>query len=121
MGFENESTLTTFINKREPMDYKTCPETGRIVYRCHNNFGSLDVKRIPKMVPQFVDFGLAARLDREQLGILPIQPDHYRAPEVILGCGWNSKTDIWNMGVLVGISSVRAGEAPFFSSPAFVT
>ncbi|GKZ32815.1 hypothetical protein AbraIFM66950_002448, partial [Aspergillus brasiliensis] len=28
-------------------------------------------------------------------------PDHYRAPEVILGCGWNSSADIWNLGVLL--------------------
>ncbi|BCS28512.1 putative serine/threonine-protein kinase [Aspergillus puulaauensis] len=96
-----QSTLTTFINKGEPMDYKTCPETGRTVYRCHNNFGPLDVKQIAIMVPQLVDFGLVARLDKEQLGIIPIQPDHYFAPEVILGCGWNSKADIWNMGVLL--------------------
>lgn len=37
----------------------------------------------------------------DQTGIYPIQPDHYRAPEVILGCGWDSKADIWNFGVMV--------------------
>jgi serine/threonine protein kinase len=30
-----------------------------------------------------------------------IQPDIYRAPEVILGMNWTSKVDIWNIGVLV--------------------
>lgn len=62
------------------------------------------------MIPKIADFGLATRLDKpstrdrmieEQLGIYPIQPDYYRAPEVILGCGWDFKADIWNFGVLV--------------------
>jgi serine/threonine protein kinase len=30
-----------------------------------------------------------------------IQPDIYRAPEVILGMSWTSKVDIWNVGALV--------------------
>lgn len=33
-----------------------------------------------------------------------VQPDIYRAPEVILGLRWTSKVDIWNVGVLVGRS-----------------
>ncbi|KAK7420435.1 hypothetical protein QQZ08_010422 [Neonectria magnoliae] len=28
-------------------------------------------------------------------------PDFYRAPEVILGMGWDSKIDIWSMGVMI--------------------
>jgi serine/threonine protein kinase len=31
----------------------------------------------------------------------PIQPLPYRAPEVILGMGWNEKVDIWNLGIVV--------------------
>lgn len=58
---------------------------------------------LKNMVPRIADFGLSTRLghpslvdhiEREQLGIYPIQPDHYRAPEVILGCGWDSSADI---------------------------
>lgn len=30
-----------------------------------------------------------------------IQPDIYRAPEVILGKQWTSKVDTWNVGTLV--------------------
>lgn len=92
------------------MQYKTDGESGRTIYRCHNDFGPLDASKIKNMFPKLVDFGLATRLDNpstrngmvgEQLGICPIQPDYYRAPEVILGCGWNLKADIWNFGVLV--------------------
>lgn len=61
------------------------------------------------MVPKIVDFGLATSLKSDsqgqggisELGLHPIQPDQYRAPEVILGCGWSFSADIWNFGVLV--------------------
>lgn len=110
MSFENEHILTDFIKRPQPMQFKVDNESGRTVYRCHNDFGALDGREIKNMVPKIADFGLATRLDRpstrfgmvaEQLGIYPIQPDYYRAPEVILGCGWDFKADIWNFGVLV--------------------
>ncbi|EPS34067.1 hypothetical protein PDE_09029 [Penicillium oxalicum 114-2] len=102
--------LTDFIQRRQPMQYKVDNESGRHIYRCYNDFGPLDANHIKNMIPKLADFGLAARLDKlcprngiagEQLGIYPIQPDYYRAPEVILGCGWDSKADIWNFGVLL--------------------
>jgi SET domain-containing protein len=36
-----------------------------------------------------------------KLGQQQKKKPYYRAPEVILGCGWDSKADIWNFGVLV--------------------
>ncbi|QSS55585.1 protein kinase [Histoplasma capsulatum var. duboisii H88] len=110
MSFENENILTNFIKRQQPMQCKVDSESGRTIYRCHNDLGALDVRDIKNMVPKIVDFGLAAKLDKpstrngvvgEQLGIYPIQPDYYRAPEVILGCGWDFKADIWNFGVLL--------------------
>ncbi|OJJ52302.1 hypothetical protein ASPSYDRAFT_164905 [Aspergillus sydowii CBS 593.65] len=110
MSFENENILTDFIKRQQPMQYKVDGESGRTIYRCHNDFGALDGREIKNMVPKIADFGLATRLDNpstqtgtfgEQLGIYPIQPDYYRAPEVILGCGWDFKADIWNLGVLL--------------------
>ena len=52
------------------------------------------------MLPKIADFGLATKLN-DEVGIHIIQPDHYQAPEVILGCGWDFSVDIWNFGVMV--------------------
>lgn len=110
ISFENKNILTDFIKRQQPMQCKVDNESGRMIYRCHNDFGALGGREIKNMVPKLADFGLATRLDKpstrngmigEQLGIYPIQPDYYRAPEVILGCGWDFKADIWNLGVLV--------------------
>ncbi|EAW25746.1 putative serine/threonine-protein kinase [Aspergillus fischeri NRRL 181] len=110
MSFENENILTNFINRKQQMQYKIDGKSGRTIYRCHNDFGPLDGRDIKNMVPKIADFGLATRLDKpdtrdgmvgKQLGIYPIQPDYYRAPEVILGCGWDFKADIWNFGLLL--------------------
>ena len=99
--FEDPAVLGDFMNSQldQPMRYKI-DSTGRRVYRCHNEFGALRTMR--NILPKIVDFGLSTRLDgQDEWGIYPIQPDHYRAPEVILGCGWNMSADIWNLGILV--------------------
>ncbi|KAH1384979.1 hypothetical protein KXW98_004469 [Aspergillus fumigatus] len=110
ISFENESILTNFIKQQQKIQYKIDGKGGRIIYRCHNDFGALDGRDIKNLIPKIADFGLATRLDKldsqdgvvgKQLGIYPIQPDFYRAPEVILGCGWDFKADIWNLGVLL--------------------
>ena len=110
MSFENENILTNFIKQQQQMQWKVDGGSGRTIYRCHNDFGALDGREIKNMIPKITDFGLATRLNKpstqngvvgEQLGVYPIQPDYYRAPEVILGCGWDFKSDIWNFGVLV--------------------
>lgn len=49
-------------------------------------------------LPILSDFGEAQIGDRHQGSI---QPDLYRAPEVLLGMEWTSKADIWNVGVLM--------------------
>jgi len=37
--------------------------------------------------------------DHERL----IQPEALRSPEVLLGCTWDTKADIWNFGCIVRI------------------
>jgi serine/threonine-protein kinase SRPK3 len=44
------------------------------------------------------DFGMA-RIGNEHQGF--IQPEAYRAPEVMLCMPWKSPADIWNLGVMV--------------------
>ncbi|EFR00913.1 CMGC protein kinase [Nannizzia gypsea CBS 118893] len=100
VSFEDPAVLGDFMGSLydTPMQYKI-DSTGRPVYRCHNDFGPL---RKLRNIPKIVDFGHSVKFDSEDdLMIQPIQPDHYRAPEVILGCGWGMSTDIWNLGVLL--------------------
>ena len=51
------------------------------------------------------DFGEARRGDVENGD--DIQPEVYRAPEVILEMKWSYSVDIWNVGVMV--SRLHAG------------
>lgn len=104
VSFEDPSVLGDFLNSQldQPIQYKI-DSTGRYIYRSHSDFGS--VRNIRRILPKIVDFGGSIKFDREEeWGIYPIQPDHYRAPEVILGCGWKTSADIWNLGILVRIA-----------------
>ncbi|KAL4757146.1 kinase-like domain-containing protein [Aspergillus foveolatus] len=100
MTFENQDILPNFVKEQTtnlPMQCKTDPTSGRTIYHCHNDFGSLNWRELRKMLPKIVDFGLATRLESDNQG----QPDNYRAPVVILGCPWSFSADIWNIGVLL--------------------
>ncbi|RAL05403.1 putative protein kinase [Aspergillus ibericus CBS 121593] len=50
-------------------------------------------------MPLLSDFGEARLGDDAHEGL--VQPDLYRAPEVVLGMRWTEKVDIWNVGVLI--------------------
>jgi serine/threonine-protein kinase SRPK3 len=56
--------------------------------------------------PVLCDFGSAVQLDgaerRED-----IQPNIYRAPEVILDIPWTCSVDIWNVGCMVSVNSLN--------------
>ena len=100
VSFEDPAVLADFMDSQleNPMAFKV-DSTGRPVYQSRHDFGPLKSQR---SIPQLVDFGVATRLEEnDDWGVWPIQPDHYRAPEVILGIGWQMHTDIWNLGVLV--------------------
>ncbi|KAL5333805.1 kinase domain protein [Aspergillus crustosus] len=100
VSFEDPTVLADFMDSQleNPMAFKIDP-TGRPVYQSHSDFGPLKSLR---SIPQLVDFGLATRLEEDDdWGVWPIQPDHYRAPEVVLGNGWQMPADIWNIGVLL--------------------
>ncbi|KAJ6155144.1 hypothetical protein N7470_005710 [Penicillium chermesinum] len=99
VGFEDSSVLRDFARAQSsnPMPRKT--RDGHRVYLSKNDFGSL---RSYYILPKITDFGLAHL--QEDISVLnrhPIQPDDYRAPEVIVGAGWTYSADIWNLGVLM--------------------
>lgn len=97
---EDQNVIKEFVDQYLdlPMQQKK-DSSGRTVYLSHNNLGPLKPSR--KFLPKIVDFGLSKRLEPGELGHHPIQPDYFRAPEVILGCGWTYSADIWNLRVLV--------------------
>ncbi|OGM45108.1 protein kinase domain protein [Aspergillus bombycis] len=101
VSFEDPAVMGDFMNDQfdQPMEYKI-DSIGRPVHRRHNDFGPL--RQLRNVIPKIVDFGHCTRLDDDDSwGLCPIQPEHYRAPEVILGCGWRMSTDIWNLGVVL--------------------
>ncbi|KAI1135447.1 kinase-like protein [Hypoxylon sp. FL0543] len=97
---EDQSTIDAFIEGQatHPMARKRVDD--RTVYRCHNDFGPVH-KNLGKMIPQITDFGLAQRGDKDEPLIHPIQPDEFRAPEVLLGIGWSYSADMWNFGTMI--------------------
>ncbi|KAK3177930.1 hypothetical protein OEA41_000062 [Lepraria neglecta] len=97
VGFEDPSVVEDFARAQtqNPMPRKV--QDGRLVYQSHNDFGPLKSSYV---LPKIADFGLA-QYGKNELQRHPIQPDHYRAPEVILGAGWTYSADVWNLGVLI--------------------
>ncbi|KAF9890792.1 hypothetical protein FE257_005362 [Aspergillus nanangensis] len=84
VSFEDPTVLADFMDSQleKPISFKI-DSTRRPVYQSRNDFGPL---KSLESIPQLVDFGLATRLEEDDdWGVWPIQPDHYQAPEVILG------------------------------------
>ncbi|KAF2671446.1 CMGC protein kinase [Microthyrium microscopicum] len=101
LGFESKSVIDDFVKAQtgNPMPRKVYDD--RVVYLSHNDFGPLQGDALRAMCPKLVDFGLAQRVDGSNGPfIFPIQSDYYHAPEVLLGTGWSSSADMWNLGAL---------------------
>ncbi|RAL06511.1 putative protein kinase [Aspergillus homomorphus CBS 101889] len=106
MSLRDPSVLenVTWDEVYEPLPQKHLDD--RIIYLSRNYFG-LEVGNLGR--PVITDFGLA--VDGSRIHNHVIQPDEYRAPEVIIGAGWDYSVDIWNLGVLI-IDLVH-GSGPF--------
>lgn len=99
---ENPATIKQFAEKQMKCGMqRKIDSTGRAVYLSAGDFGALNIASLRLLVPMITDFGHAQRLPALASGFSAIQPDQYRAPEVILGCGWTYSADIWNLGLLV--------------------
>ncbi|KAJ5956297.1 hypothetical protein N7501_010576 [Penicillium viridicatum] len=112
MTFENEKAIPRFIQEqvlKSPMHHKSNPVTNHTTYQSYNGFGRMDVKDVGNVLPKITDFGSAwlfvvdpeTKSQNQPVITYPIQPNYYRAPEVVLGYGWDCSADIWNFGVLV--------------------
>ncbi|KAG5969433.1 hypothetical protein E4U56_008335 [Claviceps arundinis] len=92
----DKSVLKAF--EKEELE-KPCPRkevNGRTIYLSRElgipeDFGE----------PMLCDFGAAMRLQDRFERPEKIQPNQYRAPEVILDTPWTSSADIWNVGCMI--------------------
>ena len=100
MSFEHESILEQFVQAQAENPMHEERRDSHSIYLSHNQFGPLQTRLGPN-VPTISDFGHAQWINKSKPQINPIQPDKFRAPEVLLGLGWGTKVDIWNLGVMV--------------------
>ncbi|KAK2768826.1 hypothetical protein FQN54_000686 [Arachnomyces sp. PD_36] len=85
------------VEAEEPTPRKISEDGGsNIIYRSRDFFQRKGMRSVG--LPILCDFG-EARVGLEHEGL--IQPEIYRAPEVILGMKWTEKVDIWNVGVMI--------------------
>lgn len=96
-GIEDESVFTEFEQGeiRNPSPRKEDAD-GRIIYLSRE----LGMPK-PMGAPILCDFGSAVLGNQRHTE--DVQPDVYRAPEVILEVPWSYSIDVWNLGCVVSI------------------
>ncbi|PNY20667.1 Serine/threonine-protein kinase SRPK [Tolypocladium capitatum] len=101
MSVERGSLIEHFADSQSayPMARKECH--GHTLYAAHTSYGDIDARLVANMVPKIADFGLARRGDGAHPLLHPIQPNLFRAPEVLLGTGWSYSADVWNFGTMM--------------------
>lgn len=97
MALRDQRVLDAVVQDEieDPLPQKNLKD--QTIYLSRNNFG-LQVDNIGR--PVITDFGLSVCGDKGPHNH-PIQPNGFRAPEVIIGANWNYSADIWNLGALV--------------------
>lgn len=102
LSVDDESLLTEF----ERAEAET-PSPTKVIDERRTIYGSRKLG-LPKGLlwghPVLCDFG-EARIGLSHKG--PIQPELYRAPEVLFDMEWGCSVDIWNVAVLVSMSLRR--------------
>lgn len=80
--------------REEPSPRKV--DGDRVIYKSRD----FDLRKYMRGIGRcmIADLGMA-RIGRQHEGF--IQPEVYRAPEVMLCMPWNSAADVWNVGVMV--------------------
>ncbi|PKY07214.1 protein kinase [Aspergillus campestris IBT 28561] len=96
LGIDDDSVFGDFEQSelQHPVPRKEVDPNGRILYM------SQELK-MPKPLgaPVLCDFGSAVFGNQSHTEF--VQPDIYRAPEVILGAPWTYSVDIWNVGCMI--------------------
>ncbi|KAJ5332974.1 uncharacterized protein N7506_006757 [Penicillium brevicompactum] len=96
-GIKDDSVFTDFEANElhKPVPRKQVDTEDRTIYM------SQELLKVPKQVssPILCDLGSAIYGNRYQSVF--IQPQIYRAPEVILGAPWTFSADIWNVGCMI--------------------
>ncbi|KAJ5775544.1 kinase domain protein [Penicillium nucicola] len=107
MALRDPSILDAVVHDEieNPLPQKNVKD--RTIYLSRNNFG-LQVDNLGR--PVITDFGLSVEGDQGPYNH-PIQPNGFRAPEVIIGANWDYSTDIWNFGALIW--ELLCGTGPF--------
>ncbi|KAH7095003.1 kinase-like domain-containing protein [Paraphoma chrysanthemicola] len=93
-GIEDDSVFSDFEDRELKTPCARKEIDGRVIYESHE-------LRMPKEwgAPVLCDFGSAVPGDVEHSE--DIQPDIYRAPEVIIEAPWSYSADIWNVGCMI--------------------
>ncbi|CAG7975451.1 unnamed protein product [Penicillium salamii] len=95
-GIKDDSVFTEFekYELERPVPRKEVDADGRMIYMSQE-------LNIPKNVgaPVLCDFGSAMLGDQPHS--VCVQPQIYRAPEVLLGVPWTFSADIWNVGCMI--------------------
>ena len=70
-----------------------------ILLKQQYDFERMTLKEINDLTIKVIDFGSATYDDEYHTQV--INTRQYRAPEVLLGCGWDNKSDVWGLACIV--------------------
>lgn len=95
-GIKDDSVFTDFEANElhKPIPRKQVDTEDRTIYM------SQELK-VPKQVSSPILCDLGSAIYGNQYPSVFIQPQIYRAPEVMLGAPWTFSADIWNVGCMV--------------------
>lgn len=94
------------MEEEEPSPRKV--DGDQVIYKSRQDFA---LRKYPQAIGpcMIADLGMA-RIGKQHEGF--IQPEIYRAPEVMLCMPWGSAADIWNIGVMVCTNTVPTSHPP---------
>lgn len=100
-GIKDDSVFTDFEEKelQKPVPRKEIHTDVRTIYM------SQELK-IPKQVSSPILCDLGSAIHGDQHHSVFIQPQIYRAPEVLMGVPWTFSADIWNVGCMVRLKAI---------------